>query len=42
MERCESMDVELLPDGSWKTITPKSKKDKDECGPPAKVNIQFL
>lgn len=37
----EITDVELLPDGSWKSISPKStkkdKKDKDECSPPTKV-----
>lgn len=39
-----SMDVELLPDGSWKTLEPKNpdkSKSTAECAsPPAKVPTQ--
>ncbi|XP_035702525.1 E3 SUMO-protein ligase PIAS2 isoform X3 [Folsomia candida] len=36
MSNSESMDVELLPDGSWKTMSIKLKKEKEECSPPTK------
>lgn len=38
MSNSESMDVELLPDGSWKTMSIKLKKEKEECSPPTKVH----
>jgi len=33
----ESMDVELLPDGSWQAMAVKVKKEKEDYAPPAKV-----
>jgi len=38
----ESMDVELMPDGSWHPLVPVVKKDKDDRSPPAKVLTSHL